>query len=213
MIALLRPALVLLGGFTILLGIVVPLAFTGLAGAVFPHEAGGSLVREEGRVVGSTLIAQRFDGPEWFHPRPSAAGTDGFDAASSGASNLGPSSRPLLDAVRERVAALGGGPVPAESATRQARGSTPTSARRPRARRSRASRRRAAPPRRAWRPWWPSTSRAASSACSVNPGSTCWASTGPWHGCPETRVARLRPVTRRDWRPGASRPRRQDRHP
>ncbi|EFH13776.1 potassium-transporting ATPase subunit C, partial [Teichococcus cervicalis] len=96
MTALLRPALVFLGGFTLLLGLAVPLGFTGLAGALFPAEAGGSLLRREGRVVGSDLIAQRFEGPEWFHPRPSAAGAEGFDATASGASNLGPTSAALL---------------------------------------------------------------------------------------------------------------------
>ncbi|MDW8399535.1 MAG: potassium-transporting ATPase subunit KdpC [Acetobacteraceae bacterium] len=115
MIALLRPALVFLGGFTLLLGLAVPLGFTGLAGAVFPQEAGGSLIRQEGRVIGSALIAQRFEGPEWFHPRPSAAGEDGFDAAASGASNLGPTSAALLEAVRTRIG--GARDVPADAAT------------------------------------------------------------------------------------------------
>jgi K+-transporting ATPase ATPase C chain len=123
MIALLRPALVFLGGFTLLLGLAVPLGFTGLAGAVFPHEAGGSLIRQEGRIIGSALIAQRLEGPEWFHPRPSAAGDDGFDAASSGASNLGPTSAELLETVRGRIG--DGRAMPADAATASGSGLDP----------------------------------------------------------------------------------------
>lgn len=124
MIALLRPVLVFLGGFTLLLGLAVPLGFTGLAGAVFPHQAGGSLLRQEGRVIGSELIGQRFEGPQWFHPRPSAAGTDGFDATSSGATNLGPTSSRLLEDVRARVAAAGGR-LPADAGTASGSGLDP----------------------------------------------------------------------------------------
>jgi K+-transporting ATPase ATPase C chain len=126
MIALLRPALVFLGGFTLLLGLAVPLVFTGLAGALFPREAGGSLIRQGERVLGSELIAQRFEGPEWFHPRPSAAGPEGFDATSSGGSNLGPTSAPLLADVRARVAASGiAAPVPADAVTASGSGLDP----------------------------------------------------------------------------------------
>jgi K+-transporting ATPase ATPase C chain len=126
MTALLRPALVLLAGFTALLGLAVPLGFTGLAGAVLPHQAGGSLVRLGERVVGSELIAQGFGGPEWFHPRPSAAGANGFDAASSGASNLGPTSATLLATVTSRVAALGApAPVPPDAVTASGSGLDP----------------------------------------------------------------------------------------
>lgn len=123
MTTLLRPALVFLGGFILLLGLAVPLGFTGLAGAIFPHEAGGSLIRQEGRVVGSVLIAQRFEGPEWFHPRPSAAGDDGYDAASSGASNRGATSAELLEAVRGRIGDARG--VAADVATASGSGLDP----------------------------------------------------------------------------------------
>lgn len=126
MLALLRPALVFLGGFTLLVGVVVPLAFTALAGALFPHEAGGSLVRDQGRVVGSALIAQRFEGPEWFHPRASSAGADGFDATSSGASNLGATSAQLLVDVQTRIVASGiATPVPADAVTASGSGLDP----------------------------------------------------------------------------------------
>jgi K+-transporting ATPase ATPase C chain len=123
MIALLRPALVFLGGFTLLLGLAVPLGFTGVAAVLFPSEAGGSLIRQEGRVVGSALIAQRFQGPRFFHPRASAAGDDGYDAASSGASNLGATSAELLEAVRGRIGGARG--VPADAATASGSGLDP----------------------------------------------------------------------------------------
>ncbi len=134
--ALLRPALAVVGLATLLLGLAAPLAMTGLAGLAFPVEAGGSLAGRDGRVVGSALIGQAFAGERYFHPRPSATtepdpdnagGTRAapYNAAASAASQLGPSSAALLEAVRARVAALGGGPVPADAATASASGLDP----------------------------------------------------------------------------------------
>ena len=90
MLAHIRPAIVMMVLFTLLTGLVYPFVMTGVAGAAFPSQAGGSLVRDtHGQVIGSSLIAQGFAKPEYLHPRPSAAG-NGYDPTSSGGSNLGP---------------------------------------------------------------------------------------------------------------------------
>jgi K+-transporting ATPase ATPase C chain len=99
----LLPALVVFLFFTVLVGVVYPLAVTGVARIAFPSQSRGSLVREGGVVVGSRLLGQAFSGPRYFEPRPSAAGT-GYDGAASAASNLGPTSPVLLNSVRGRVA-------------------------------------------------------------------------------------------------------------
>lgn len=114
---LLRPALVMLGGFTLLLGLIVPLGFTGVSQALFPREANGSLIVHEGRVVGSDLVVRRMEGPEWFQPRPS--GHDEGD----GPSNLGATSAALLEAVRARLEGQRG--VPADAATASGSGLDP----------------------------------------------------------------------------------------
>src|SRR3954451_16021691 len=106
MLALLRPAAVLLGLFTVTTGVVYPLAVTGAAQALFPVQANGSLVYQDGQVIGSRLVGQPFDDPGYFWSRPSATAPYANNGGSSTGSNLGPLNPALLDAVKARVAAL-----------------------------------------------------------------------------------------------------------
>ena len=88
---------------TFILGIVYPVAMTGLARVVFPFQAQGSLITSDNKIMGSGLIGQNFTLPGYFHPRPSAAGNNGYDATSSSGSNLGPTNKSLIDSVKQRV--------------------------------------------------------------------------------------------------------------
>src|SRR5271155_1842678 len=88
---------------TVLTGVIYPLAVWGIAQVVFPSQAGGSIVVEGNKIVGSSLVGQNFSSPRYFQSRPPAAGDKGYDAANSGGSNLGPTNKALIDAVRLRL--------------------------------------------------------------------------------------------------------------
>ena len=128
---LIRPAVVLLALFTLVTGLFYPLAVTGLAQAIFPAQANGSLIERDGRVVGSALIGQPFDDPKYFWGRPSATSPFPYNAAASSGSNLGPNNPALTDAVQARIAALRAAdpgntePVPADLATASGSGLDP----------------------------------------------------------------------------------------
>ena len=106
MFASMLPALRMLAVLTVLTGIVYPLVVTGIAQVVFPRTAGGSLIVDAGKAVGSDLIGQPFDDPKYFWGRPSATSPMAYNGASSSGSNQGPRNPALADAVRDRIAAL-----------------------------------------------------------------------------------------------------------
>lgn len=106
MLAHLRPAVVLLVTLSVVTGLAYPSLVTVIAQAVFPHQANGSLVRREGKAVGSTLIGQPFDDPKYFWGRPSATSPFPYNAGASSGSNLSPTNPRLVKTVQERVGAL-----------------------------------------------------------------------------------------------------------
>ena len=126
----LRPAILLTFVFIIVTGFVYPGIVTAVARLVFPHQASGSLVTQNARVVGSRLIGQQFNQPWYFHPRPSAAG-DGYDATASGGTNKGPTDRKLADTLiagaiaQAESAGAPKGRVPSDMATSSASGLDP----------------------------------------------------------------------------------------
>lgn len=101
-----RPALTMLLILTVLTGLVYPLTITGMTHLIFPDQSNGSLIVRNGKVIGSKLVGQYFDKPEYFWSRPSATSTFAYNAAASGGSNLGPTNPALIEAVKARVTAL-----------------------------------------------------------------------------------------------------------
>jgi len=131
MTSIVRPALVLFAALTVVTGAFYPLAVTGIAGLVFPHQADGSLVMRAGRPVGSALVGQAFSEPGNFWGRPSATALAPYNGMASGGSNLGPLNPTLVEAVKARVAALkqadpgNAAPVPVDLVTASASGLDP----------------------------------------------------------------------------------------
>jgi K+-transporting ATPase ATPase C chain len=126
----LRPAILLTVVFIVVTGFVYPGIVTALAKVVFPNQASGSLVTQNGQIVGSRLIGQQFNKPWYFHPRPSAAG-NGYDATASGGTNKGPTDKKLADTLiagaiaQAESAGVAKGSIPADMATSSASGLDP----------------------------------------------------------------------------------------
>jgi potassium-transporting ATPase KdpC subunit len=125
----LRPALSLVILFTLFLGFLLPAAFTGAMQVTLPAQANGSLITQNGQVIGSALIGQNFTAAKYFEPRPSALSPNPYTENTSGASNLAPTSAALLKTVKQNIAAyqksFGPGPVPADAVTASGSGLDP----------------------------------------------------------------------------------------
>ncbi len=173
-----RPAIILLVALTLITGLAYPLAMTAIAGVIFPKQAEGSLIERDGKVVGSALIGQEFKDEKYFHGRPSATSAPDpadstktvsapYNAANSGGSNLGPTSKALNDRVKI-------------SSPRRRAASIPISRRRARYSRCRVLPRRGICRKIGFANWSRRIRRVASPGCSANRASTYWRSIWRW---------------------------------
>src|SRR6266446_2707864 len=131
MLTEIKPAILMTLILTVITGLIYPLAITGVSQVLFPHQANGSLILANGQVIGSSLIGQNFAKPEYFHPRPSAAGEKGYDGLSSGGSPLAPTNPALDKRLAESAAAFRkentsyAGPIPSDAITASGSGLDP----------------------------------------------------------------------------------------